>query len=261
MKSANQAGKAFQELVEVMDRLRSDCPWDKKQTLQSLQKYTIEEMYELVDAINENNLQDIKEELGDILFHTIFYAKIGSETNDFTITDVIADVQEKLIRRHPHVFGEQQDISVEQVKRNWEAIKLKEGKQSILQGVPKALPAMTKAFRVQEKAGQAGFDWENKKDVWAKLEEELDEFKEAEQTEVHQDIEEEFGDVLFSMVNYARHANIDPEACLEKANQKFITRFQFIEDHISTESKPMNEYSIEELEKLWQFAKTSKKLQ
>lgn len=259
MKATNQAGDQFQKLVNLMDTLREQCPWDNKQTIQSLQKYSIEEMYELVDAINNNDMQELKEELGDVLFHTVFYSKIASETNDFTISDVLIDVHEKLKRRHPHIFGNIEVANVDEVKKNWEQIKLKEGKSSVLSGVPKSLPALVKAFRIQEKAAQVGFDWEQKNQVLEKVKEEINELEAAIQNKDQTEIENEFGDVLFSMINYARFLGIDPEASLEKTNRKFISRFQYIEKKCSDNGIRLNEAGIEKLEKFWNEAKRKTK--
>lgn len=248
----SKSGNSFYALVQLMDKLRAECPWDKKQTLQSLKKYTIEEVYELVDAIEENNMQDIKEELGDVLFHTIFYAKIAEENQAFTITDVIEEVHDKLVRRHPHVFGNTTVADEDEVKRNWEKIKLNEGKQSILQGVPHSLPAIVKAYRLQEKVKQVGFDWETKDQVWEKVQEELQEFMHAKSAE---EKELEFGDLLFSLVNYARFTGIDPESALHKTNQKFIHRFQQVEQLALQSNQELANLSIQELEAYWQQAK------
>lgn len=259
MKSRNQAGEAFQDLVELMDTLREQCPWDKKQTIQSLQKYSIEELYELVDAIQNEDLQEVKEELGDILFHTIFYSRIASETNDFSITDVITDVHEKLVNRHPHIFGDVKVQNEEDVKKNWEQIKLKEGKKSILSGVPKSLPAMTKAYRIQEKTSQVGFDWDCASQVLDKIQEELLELKEAKLSDDKNHIEEELGDVLFSIINYARFIGVDPEQALEKTNKKFINRFQYVENQYQTVGRDMLNADLDELEKYWVEAKQKEK--
>lgn len=259
MTSSKIAGKEFQSLVELMDTLREQCPWDKKQTIQSLQKYSIEEMYELVDAINDESMDDLKEELGDVLFHTVFYAKIASETNEFTISDVLIDVREKLIRRHPHIFGAVKVENEDDVKKNWEQIKLKEGKSSVLSGVPRSLPALVKAFRIQEKAAQVGFDWKMKSQVWEKVKEEVEELEEVVEQKNQSKIEEEFGDVLFSFINYARFLGIDPEASLEKTNQKFIRRFQYIEKKLAENKQNMNEAELQLMEKYWQQAKSIEK--
>lgn len=261
MKLKDQAGEAFQELVQLMDTLREQCPWDKKQTIQSLQKYSIEELYELVDAIQKNDLEEVKEELGDILFHTIFYSRIASETNAFSITDVITDVHQKLVNRHPHIFG---DVHVENeydVQKNWENIKLAEGKKSILSGVPNSLPAITKAYRIQEKTSQVGFDWDCAEQVYAKVKEELAELSEAKTIGNQKHIEEEFGDVLFSMINYARFLGIDPEQALERTNKKFISRFQYVENQFLERKKEMSKADLSELEKYWKDAKNAEKKQ
>ena len=221
---------AFERLVQIIAELREGCPWDRKQTLESLRYLTIEETYELSDAILERDLDEVKKELGDLIMHIVFYAQIGSETNDFTIADVIESVNEKLVRRHPHIYGDVEVASEEEVKRNWEKIKLSEGKKSVLEGVPKSLPAMVKANRIQEKARGIGFDWDHESQVWDKLVEEIQELK----TEINNKaskirIEDEFGDVLFSIINYARFIDVNPEDALERTNKKFIKRFQFLE--------------------------------
>jgi XTP/dITP diphosphohydrolase len=240
-----------------MNELREKCPWDKKQTMDSLRYLTIEELYELSDAILEKNKNEIKEELGDILLHIVFYAKIASETNDFTITDVINSICDKLIERHPHIYGDVTVNNEEDVKQNWEKIKLKEGNKSVLSGVPKTLPALVKAMRIQEKARGVGFDWENKNQVWEKVLEEIEEFK----TEIDQpnpnkeNIENEFGDVLFSLINYARFNNINPEDALERTNKKFIHRFQYMEEKIKASGKTISDCKLEEMDKYWNEAK------
>ena len=221
---------AFERLVQIIAELREGCPWDRKQTLESLRYLTIEETYELSDAILERDLDEVKKELGDLIMHIVFYAQIGSETNDFTIADVIESVNEKLVRRHPHIYGDVEVASEEEVKRNWEKIKLSEGKKSVLEGVPKSLPAMVKANRIQEKARGIGFDWDHESQVWDKLVEEIQELK----TDINNKaskirIEDEFGDVLFSIINYARFIDVNPEDALERTNKKFIKRFQFLE--------------------------------
>lgn len=259
MKPIEHAPNEFKQLIDLMDRLRKECPWDRKQTIQSLQKYSIEELYELVDAIHSNNMDEVKEELGDILFHTVFYSKIASETNDFTITDVLVDVREKLERRHPHIFGDVAVENEEDVKRNWEAIKIQEGKDSVLSGVPRSLPALIKAFRIQEKAAQVGFDWKEKQQVWEKVKEEIAEFEVAKENELPNELEEEFGDILFSLINYARFLKLDPEMCLEKTNRKFISRFQFMESEFLKLGKQMSDASLNELEQYWQRAKAVEK--
>jgi XTP/dITP diphosphohydrolase len=248
---------AFERLLTVMNELREKCPWDKKQTMDSLRYLTIEELYELSDAIIERNKNDIKKELGDILLHIVFYAKIASETNDFTITDVINSLCNKLIERHPHIYGDVTVNNEEDVKQNWEKIKLKEGNKSVLSGVPKSLPALVKAMRIQEKARGVGFDWENKNQVWEKVLEEIDEFK-AEIDQPNPDkekTENEFGDVLFSLINYARFNNINPEDALERTNKKFIHRFQYMEEKIKASGKSISDCKLEEMDKYWNEAK------
>ena len=219
----------FARLVSIMDDLREKCPWDKKQTVQTLRQLTIEETYELADAITEHDWKGIKEELGDILLHLLFYAKIGSEQNQFTLQDVIEGISAKLVYRHPHIYGDVKVTDEEDVKRNWEKLKMKEGKKSVLSGVPPSLPAIVKATRIQEKAKQVGFEWDKKEDVWKKVEEEMGELQEAVAGGKQTEIEDEFGDVLFSLANYARFLHIDAEGSLEKTNKKFIRRFQEME--------------------------------
>lgn len=245
---------AFIRLLNIMNDLREKCPWDKKQTMQSLRHLTVEETYELTDAIFENNLDEVKKELGDILLHIVFYAKIGSETNAFDITDVINGICEKLIHRHPHIYGDVKVENEEEVKANWEKLKLKEGKKSVLEGVPKSLPALIKAIRIQAKARGVGFDWDNTEQVWEKVNEELSELKievDAKSTK----IEDEFGDVLFSLINYARFLGINPEDALEKTNKKFIKRFQFLETESAKDGKIMGEMTLDEMDVYWNKAK------
>ncbi len=255
MKTRATQLKAFDRLLTIMDELREQCPWDKKQTLQSLRHLTIEETYELGDAILDNDLQEVKKELGDLLLHIVFYAKIGSETNDFDIADVLNTVCEKLIFRHPHIYG---DVTVKDeadVKRNWEKLKLKEGNKSVLEGVPKSLPALVKSSRIQEKVAGVGFDWEAPEQVWEKVKEELNEF-EAEVSLGHiKEMEEEFGDVLFSMINYARFLNINPENALEKTNKKFIKRFQYLEFKAKLLGKNLEDMTLKEMDVYWEEAK------
>ncbi len=242
---------AFKRLLIIMDELREQCPWDRKQTMESLRNLTIEETYELADAILDKDMQEIKEEIGDIMLHMVFYSKIASETDDFDIADSLNAVCDKLINRHPHIYGDVEVEDEEEVKRNWEQLKLKEGKRSVLSGVPKSLPAMVKAYRMQDKTAQVGFEWENAGQVWEKVEEEIQEFKEV--LDVDQDkMEDEFGDVMFSLINYARFKGIDPETALEKVNRKFKTRFEYIEEKAT---KPLTEMSLEEMDKLWDEAK------
>jgi XTP/dITP diphosphohydrolase len=252
MNTIEQKKDAFERLLNIMDDLREQCPWDKKQTLESLRNLTIEETYELADAILNNDLEEIKEETGDIMLHMVFYAKIAEEKGAFDIADSLNSICEKLIHRHPHIYG---DISVkdeEEVKRNWEQLKLKEGKKSVLSGVPNSMPAMIKAYRMQEKTAQVGFEWENANQVWEKVEEEIQEFKEVANGDNQEKIEEEFGDILFSLINYARFKNIDPETALEKINRKFKYRFEYIE---SQATKPLMDMSLEEMDSLWNEAK------
>lgn len=245
---------AFARLLKIMDELREGCPWDRKQTMESLRNLTIEETYELADAILGKDLNEVKEELGDIMLHMIFYSKIAEEKGAFDIADALNDNCEKLIQRHPHIYGDLKVEDEEEVKRNWEKLKLKSGKKSVLQGVPKSLPAMVKAYRMQEKTAQVGFEWENAAQVWEKVEEEMQEFKETVDLKMSQEKrEEEFGDVLFSMINYARFMNIDPETALERINQKFKRRFEYIE---SNAHKSLEEMTLEEMDALWNEAKT-----
>lgn len=234
-----------------MDELREKCPWDRKQTIETLRPLTIEETYELTDAITDNDWKGIKEELGDILLHIIFYAKIGDEQKKFTLEEVMEGISEKLIRRHPHIYGNVSVNNDEDVKKNWEQIKMQEGKKSILSGVPKSLPAVVKATRIQEKAKQVGFEWENKEDVWKKVEEEIIELHEAVAENDIEHIEEEFGDVMFSLVNYARFLQIDAEGVLEKTNKKFISRFTSMEEEAKKQDKTLDSMSLVEMDALW----------
>lgn len=251
---------AFDRLLAIMNDLRSQCPWDKKQTMETLRHLTIEETYELSDAILEGNMQEIRKELGDLMLHLVFYAKIGSETNDFNITDVLNGICEKLINRHPHIYGDVVADTEEQVKQNWEQIKLKEGNKSVLAGVPSSLPALVKASRIQEKARGVGFDWEEKQQVWEKVEEEMQEFKNEfnviENKEIDQEkAEAEFGDLLFSLINYARFININPEDALEKTNRKFIKRFQYLESKSKELGKNLKDMTLAEMDVFWNEAK------
>lgn len=249
--------EAFKRLLNIMDDLREKCPWDRKQTMQSLRKLTIEETYELADAILENDLQGVKEETGDLMLHLVFYAKIAEEKGAFDIADTLNTVCEKLIKRHPHIYGDLKVTSEAEVKRNWEQIKLKEGKKSLLQGVPNSLPALIKALRMQEKTAQVGFEWETTEQVWDKVQEEITELQEAiQQQSAQEKIEEEFGDVLFALVNYARFIQVDPEAALERTNKKFKRRFEFIEKQAP---KALVEMSLEEMDELWNLAKQQNK--
>lgn len=238
-----------------MDDLRAQCPWDKKQTMQSLRHLTIEETYELGDAILDNDLQEVKKELGDLLLHIVFYAKIGSETGDFDIADVANSMCEKLIIRHPHIYGDVKVDNEEDVKRNWEKIKLKEGNKSVLGGVPKSLPALVKASRIQDKAAGVGFDWDNIDDVFAKVKEEIEELHAEVKAQKHTAIEAEFGDVLFSLINYARFLKVNPEDALERTNKKFIARFQYLERKAAESGKSLRDMTLAEMETYWQEAK------
>ena len=251
---------AFERLLIIMDELRSGCPWDKKQTFESLRHLTIEETYELSDAILEGDLEEIRKEVGDLMLHLVFYAKIGSETNDFDITDVLNGICEKLIHRHPHIYSDVKVADEEEVKANWEKIKLleKRGKnvvRSVLEGVPPSLPSLVKASRIQDKARGVGFDWERKEQVWEKVEEEIKEFK-HEVDNGSSKIEDEFGDVLFSLVNYARFLKINPDDALEKTNKKFIKRFQYLESESKKAGKELSDMTLEEMDVYWNKAKT-----
>lgn len=243
--------QAFDRLLTIMDELREQCPWDKKQTNESLRHLTIEETYELSDAILANDDQEIKKELGDLFLHLVFYAKIGDEKKAFDVTDVLNSVCEKLISRHPHIYGDVSVANEEEVKQNWEQLKLKEGSKSVLAGVPNSMPSLVKAMRMQDKAAQVGFDWPNKEDVWEKVDEELQEFKEAKGIEK----ENEFGDLLFSLVNYARWLKINPDDALEKTNRKFKNRFETIESFAKGEGLKMQDMSLEEMDAVWNQAK------
>jgi len=245
---------AFKRLLDIMDELREQCPWDKKQTNESLRNLTIEETYELADAILNDDPQEIKEELGDIMLHLVFYAKIAQEKGQFDISDALNAVCEKLIHRHPHIYGDVTVNGVADVTKNWEQLKMAEGKKSVLSGVPNSLPAMVKAYRMQDKTKQVGFEWENKDQVWEKVEEEIQEFKhEVDANDSPAKIEEEFGDVLFSLINYARFIGVDPETALEKVNRKFKSRFEYIE---ANADRDLNNMSLEEMDVLWNEAKT-----
>ena len=243
---------AFQRLLTIMDELREQCPWDRKQTFQTLRNLTIEEVYELGDALLEENLTDIKEEVGDVMLHLVFYAKIASEKDAWDIADAINVVCEKLINRHPHIYGDVEVSGEEEVKKNWEQLKLKEGKKSVLSGVPKSLPAMVKAYRMQEKTAGVGFEWDTTDEVLAKVNEELQELEEARLSGDQDHIEEEFGDVLFSLVNYARYLKVDPETALERINKKFKSRFQYIEEKAT---QPLQDMTLEQMDELWNAAK------
>lgn len=248
--------KAFERLLIIMDELREQCPWDKKQTMQSLRHLTIEEVYELGDAILDNDLDEVKKELGDVLLHIVFYSKIGSETNRFDIADVCNSICDKLIERHPHIYSDVKVENEDDVKKNWEQLKLKEGKQSVLEGVPKSLPAMVKANRIQDKVAGVGFDWEEPNQVFEKVEEELGELQAEVTNGNHDTIESEFGDVLFSMINYARFLKVDPESALERTNKKFIKRFQYLEQKSKDLDKPLSEMTLAEMDVYWEEAKS-----
>ncbi|AOW19221.1 nucleoside triphosphate pyrophosphohydrolase [Urechidicola croceus] len=255
MNNREQQLKAFDRLLTIMDELRLECPWDKKQTIQTLRHLTIEETYELGDAILDNDLEEVKKELGDLLLHIFFYAKIGSETKDFDIADVANEICDKLIHRHPHIYGDVKVKDEEEVKKNWEKLKLKEGKTSVLEGVPKSLPAIVKANRIQDKVAGIGFDWEHPEQVWEKVQEELNELNEEIKTGNTDKIESEFGDVLFSMVNYARFIKVNPEDALERTNKKFIQRFQFLEEAAKKEGKQLSDMSLTEMDVHWENSK------
>ncbi|QEH41669.1 nucleoside triphosphate pyrophosphohydrolase [Chitinophaga sp. XS-30] len=250
-----QPEQAFSRLLQIMDDLRVKCPWDRKQTIQSLRQLTIEELYELTDAITDQDYKGIREELGDLLLHIVFYAKIGSEQQQFTITDVITGVCDKLVARHPHIYGDVKVNNEEDVKQNWEKLKLKEGKDSVLSGVPASLPALVKSMRLQEKAKQVGFEWENRDQVWDKVKEEMEELKEAIAAGDPDEMEAEFGDLLFSLVNYSRFMKIDSENALERTNKKFIRRFRAMEGMAAAEGRRLDEMSLPEMDGLWNKVK------
>ncbi len=247
--------QAFDKLLHIMDELRKKCPWDRKQTNESLRTLTIEETYELADAILEGNDEEIKKELGDILLHVVFYSKIGSEKNSFGITDVLHGISEKLIRRHPHVFGAINVKDHKEVEENWEQIKMKEGNKSVLSGVPKSLPALIKANRVQQKVRGVGFDWDEREQIWDKIDEELQELKKEIKEANHEEAEKEFGDLLFSVINAARLYDVDPEIALEKTNKKFIKRFKYLETRTISNGISLKEMNLDEMNKIWEEAK------
>ncbi|HWS59613.1 MAG TPA: nucleoside triphosphate pyrophosphohydrolase [Flavobacterium sp.] len=255
MNSKQNQLQAFGRLLNIMDDLREKCPWDMKQTIQSLRHLTIEETYELGDAILDNDLNEVKKELGDLLLHIVFYAKIGSETNDFDMADVCNDICEKLIYRHPHIYSDVEVKDEEEVKQNWEKLKLKEGKKSVLEGVPRSLPALVKASRIQDKVKGVGFDWEEPHQVWDKVQEELAELQVEVESGNQDKIEAEFGDVLFSMINYARFLNVNPEDALERTNKKFIKRFQYLESKSGELGKPLMDMTLAEMDVFWEEAK------
>jgi len=247
--------KAFERLLGIMDELRAQCPWDKKQTMESLRHLTIEEVYELADAILDKDTEEIKKELGDVLLHIVFYSKIASETNIFNITDVINTVCEKIIHRHPHIYGDVKVADDAEVSRNWEKLKLKEGKISVLEGVPRTLPAMVKSMRIQEKARAAGFDWDRKEQVWEKVQEEMNELKQELDNNNHERAKAEFGDALFALVNYARFLGIDPEEALERTNKKFINRFQYLETSAKANGQQLSSMTLDQMDVYWNEAK------
>jgi XTP/dITP diphosphohydrolase len=257
MNSRENQLKAFDRLLTIMDELREQCPWDKKQTMESLRHLTIEETYELGDAILDKDLEEVKKELGDVLLHIVFYSKIGSETKDFDIADVCNSICDKLVDRHPHIYSDVVVENEEDVKRNWEKLKLKEGKESVLEGVPKSLPALVKANRIQDKVAGVGFDWEEPNQVWEKVEEELAEFKQEVIKGDKDAMENEFGDVLFSMVNYARFLKINPENALERTNKKFSKRFQYLEAKAKSINKDLKDMTLAEMDVFWEEAKHS----
>jgi XTP/dITP diphosphohydrolase len=249
--------RAFERLLTIIGELREQCPWDRKQTIASLRYLTIEETYELSDAIIDDDLEEVKKELGDLIMHVVFYAQIGSEQRAFNISDVLNEVCDKLVRRHPHIYGDVEVADAEEVKRNWEQIKLSEGKKSVLEGVPKSLPAMVKANRIQEKARGVGFDWDEQQHVWEKLQEEIQELQaEVVSGAAPHRIEDEFGDVLFSMINYSRFIGVNPEDALERTNKKFIHRFQYLERKAAEAGKKLSEMTLQEMEAYWEEAKS-----
>ncbi|MEC4051873.1 nucleoside triphosphate pyrophosphohydrolase [Myroides odoratimimus] len=250
--------EAIDRLLTILDELRVKCPWDKKQTFDSLKNLTVEEMYELVDAITEGDTDEMKKELGDLLMHIVFYAKIGSEQSLFDIKDVADSISDKLIFRHPHIYGDVKVDSEKDVLANWEKLKLKEGNRSVLAGVPKGLPALIKAYRIQEKASGVGFDWDEASDVWQKVEEEIEEFKVEAKADNQDLMEEEFGDILFTLVNYARHKEIDPEKALARSNSKFISRFNIVEELVNKEKGGFEDVTLQELDQYWNKAKEQK---
>lgn len=255
MNSRQDQLKAFDRLLTIMDELREQCPWDRKQTMESLRHLTIEETYELGDAILDKDMDEIKKELGDVLLHLVFYSKIGSETNDFDIADVANSICDKLIDRHPHIYGDVKVSNEEDVKKNWENLKLKEGKKSVLEGVPRSLPAMVKANRIQDKVAGVGFDWEEPQQVFEKLKEELEELQHEVNLDNKDEIEAEFGDVLFSMVNYARFLDVNPENALERTNKKFIKRFKYLESKAKENNKALKDMTLAEMDVFWNEAK------
>jgi MazG family protein len=253
-----QTADSFLRLVKIMDELREQCPWDKKQTILTLRQLTIEETYELVDAITDNDWKGIKEELGDLLLHIVFYAKIGREEKQFQLDEVINGVCDKLVHRHPHIYGNVKVNNEDDVKQNWEKLKLREGKKSVLSGVPQSLPSTVKAMRLQEKAKQVGFEWDNKEQVWEKVKEEMGELIEVVNGSDTARIEEEYGDLIFSLINYARFLNIDAENALERTNKKFITRFTKMEEEATGSGRNLNDMTLEEMDAIWNQIKRVK---
>ncbi len=251
----NKIAEAFLRLVRIMDELREQCPWDRKQTIQSLRQLTIEETYELADAITENDFKGIKEEIGDLMLHLLFYARIAKEQDQFTLEEALHAISDKLVARHPHIYGDVVVKDEQEVKQNWEKLKLKEGKRSVLAGVPVSLPSMVKALRLQEKARQVGFEWDDREQVWLKVEEEIGELKEAIAQDDPGKIEDEFGDVLFSLVNYARFLKVDPENALERTNKKFIRRFTQMEEEALKTGKPLADMTLGEMDAIWNSIK------
>ena len=249
--------QSFERLLNIMDDLRAKCPWDKKQTLESLRYLTIEEIYELSDAILDKDMEEVKRELGDIMLHLVFYAKIASETNQFNITDVLNGICDKLVNRHPHIYGDVEAATEEEVKKNWEKLKLKEGNKSVLEGVPCSLPAMVKAVRIQEKVRGVGFDWDDSRQVWKKVQEELEELKVEVQARDKVKTEQEFGDLLFSLINYSRFVEVNPEDALERTNKKFIQRFQQMEAVLKEKGKDLSDMTLSEMDVYWEQAKKS----
>ncbi len=259
MHTKQEKMEAFGRLLDIMDDLRKGCPWDRKQTFDTLRHLTIEEVYELSDAILDKNFDQIKEEAGDILLHLVFYGKLGEEQGKFDMADIADHISEKLIKRHPHIYGDVRVTDADEVKRNWEKLKMKEGKKSVLEGVPRSLPAMIKAMRMQEKAAGVGFDWPDKASVWKKVEEEMAELKRAEEQNDPAAVEDEFGDLLFSLINYARFLGVNPETALEKTNKKFKRRFEKIEVEAGKQGKRIHEMSLEEMDAVWNREKRKEK--
>jgi XTP/dITP diphosphohydrolase len=255
LKGTQMTQSKFTEFVEIVKRLRKECPWDREQTNDSIKSNTIEEAYEVVEAIDNKNYEELKKELGDLLLHVVFHTQIAEEDNHFAINDVIDAIQEKLIRRHPHVFGEVQVSDSTEVKKNWEEIKLSEGRESVLEGVPHNLPALQRAHRLQEKAAKVGFDWEKKEDVWKKVIEEIEEMHQSENEETKDHLEKEVGDVFFAMVNYARFLGINPEDALRRTNKKFVNRFNYVQKKVKETGKAINESNLEEMDKFWNESK------